>query len=289
MKIMDSWKSLVWMCKNQPNNNSQTHVSRLCLFCREDVRTASATAVGDVTCLVIDRESVRIFVNHEHQFLYAGAVCGSLCSPLQRHLCVACLLCCSFAHISQVFQTTDWRTGWCQQQAVWQRWGQGKVSSSLYFGPSVCRGLCKSNFSRVYVFLPFSLWIKAWVNGNLTRSHPLTFLFTPPARLKTELTDRALVQTSTEVVLVVNDLRQRFHSCFTITGSLIRRSADIHKFGTWKHIHQAATSPNINRLKSQQPQVKADRMANETQKHKIYWSTYTNARTALKHSVKTNK
>lgn len=155
--------------------------------------------------------------------------------------------------------------------------------------PSVCRGLCKSNFSRVYVFLPFSLWIKAWVNGNLTRSHPLTFLFTPPARLKTELTDRALVQTSTEVVLVVNDLRQQFHSCFTITGSLIRRSADIHKFGTWKHIHQAATSPNINRLKSQQPRIKADRMANETQKHKIYWSTYTNARTALKHSVKTNK
>uniref|UniRef100_A0A671VZB8 cGMP-dependent protein kinase n=1 Tax=Sparus aurata TaxID=8175 RepID=A0A671VZB8_SPAAU len=39
----------------------------------EDVRTASATAVGDVTCLVIDRESVRIFVNHEHQFLYAEA------------------------------------------------------------------------------------------------------------------------------------------------------------------------------------------------------------------------
>lgn len=26
------------------------------LVCREDVRTASVTAVGDVTCLVIDRE-----------------------------------------------------------------------------------------------------------------------------------------------------------------------------------------------------------------------------------------
>lgn len=103
--------------------------------------------------------------------------------------------------------------------------------------PCVCRGLCKSScrrsdeqydiISRVYVFLPFSLWIKAWVNGSPTRSHSLTFLFTPPTRLKTELTDRVLVQTSTGVVLVVNDLRQRFHSCLTITGSLIRRSADI--------------------------------------------------------------
>ena len=65
--------------------------------------------------------------------------------------------------------------------------------------PCVCRGLYKSccrrsdehydNISRVCIFLQFSLWIKARVNGNLTRSHPLTFLPTLPTRLKTELTE----------------------------------------------------------------------------------------------------
>lgn len=32
------------------------------------------------------------------------------------------------AFVSQVLQTTDWRTGGSQQQAVWQWWAQGKVS-----------------------------------------------------------------------------------------------------------------------------------------------------------------
>lgn len=39
------------------------YFSRFCVLCREDVRTASYTAVGDVTCLVIDREWEEIFVS----------------------------------------------------------------------------------------------------------------------------------------------------------------------------------------------------------------------------------
>uniref|UniRef100_A0A7N8YQI6 cGMP-dependent protein kinase n=1 Tax=Mastacembelus armatus TaxID=205130 RepID=A0A7N8YQI6_9TELE len=44
-----------------PNNLSPRSVCPS--LCSEDVRTASVTAVGDVTCLVIDRESVRTFIN----------------------------------------------------------------------------------------------------------------------------------------------------------------------------------------------------------------------------------
>lgn len=53
---------------------SASDLSRLCFSCREDVRIASYTAVGDVTCLVIDREWEGLFVSTINRFLHGGQV-----------------------------------------------------------------------------------------------------------------------------------------------------------------------------------------------------------------------
>lgn len=61
--------------------------SCLCFPCREDVRIASYTAVGDVTCLVIDREWEGLFVSTINRFLHGGQVSWKRRLYALTHLC----------------------------------------------------------------------------------------------------------------------------------------------------------------------------------------------------------